>query len=69
MEIDQTKQVLLKDKPFMTLNEAAAFTGVGINKLAKMTDDPDCEFVFWIGRKRMFKRDKLVEYLTNALSI
>jgi hypothetical protein len=27
--IDQTKQVLLKDKPFMTLPEAAKYTGVG----------------------------------------
>ena len=69
MEIDETKQVLLKDKPFMTLTEAAAFTGVGQHKLAEMSDDPDCEFVFWIGRKRMFMRDKLVEYLSKAYSI
>ena len=30
--IDQTKQVLLKDKPFMTLTEAARYTGVGQHK-------------------------------------
>ena len=29
MEIDQTKQVLLKDKPIMTLVEAADYTGIG----------------------------------------
>ncbi len=69
MEIDETKQVLLKDKPFMTLNEAAVFTGVGQHKLSELSDDTDCEFVFWIGRKRMFKRDKLVEYLSKAYSI
>ena len=69
MEIDETKQVLLKDKPFMTLTEAAVFIGVGQHKLSELSDDPDCEFVFWIGRKRMFKRDKLVEYLSKAYSI
>ena len=69
MEIDETKRVLLKDKPFMTLIEAATFTGVGQHKLCELSDDPDCEFVFWIGRKRMFKRDKLVEYLSKAYSI
>lgn len=69
MEIDETKQVLLKDRPFMTLTEAAVFTGVGQHKLSELSDDPDCEFVFWVGRKRMFKRDKLVEYLSKAFSI
>ena len=69
MDIDQTKHVLLKDKPFMSLNEAAEYTGVGVHKLAALSDDPNCEFVFWIGRKRMFKRDKLVDYLSKAFSI
>ena len=52
MDIDQTKHVLLKDKLFMSLNEAAEYTGVGVHKLAALSDDPNCEFVFWIGRKR-----------------
>ena len=53
----------------MSLNEAAEYTGVGVHKLAALSDDPNCEFVFWIGRKRMFKRDKLVDYLSKAYSI
>ena len=69
MEIDQTKQILLKDKPILTLIEAAEYTGIGRNKLCAISDDPDCEFVLWNGSKRMFKRDKLVEYLTKAYSI
>ena len=67
--IDQTKQVLLKDKPFMTLTEAARYTGVGQHKLSELSDDPECEFVFWVGKKRMFKREKLVDYLSKAYSI
>ena len=62
--IDQTRQVLLKDKPFMTLTEAARYTGVGQHKLSELSDDPECEFVFWVGKKRMFKREKLVDYLS-----
>ncbi len=69
MEIDQTKKVLLKDKPIMNLTEAAAFTGIGMHKLCAISDDPDCEFVLWNGCKRMFKRDKLIEYLSKAYSI
>lgn len=29
MEINETKQVLLKDKPLLTVTEAAAFSGIG----------------------------------------
>ena len=29
----------------------------------------DCEFVLWVGNKRLFKRDKLLEYLMKAYSI
>ena len=69
LQIDETKQVLLKDKPFLTLIEAAEYTGVGRNKLCQMSEDPECEFVLWNGSKRMFKKDKLVAYLNKAYSI
>lgn len=69
MEIDETKQIKLKDKPMMTLLEAAEFTGIGRHKLCELSDKPDCEFVLWVGNKRLFKRDKLLEYLMKAYSI
>lgn len=69
MEIDQTKQVLLKDKPLLTISEANALTGIGKHKLYEMSDNPHCEFVLWNGTKRLFKREKLVEYLVKAYSI
>ena len=68
-EIDQTKQVLLKDKPLLSVSEAAALTGIGKHKLYEMSEDPYCVFVLWNGTKRMFKREKLVEYLMSAYSI
>ena len=67
--IDQTKQVLLKDKPLLSINEAATSSGVGKHKLYELTDDPKCEFVLWNGSKRMIKREKFVEYLMKAYSI
>ena len=69
MEINETKQVLLKDKPLLTVSEAAAFSGIRKHKLYEMSDDPNCEFVLWNGTKRMFKPEKFVEYLMKAYSI
>ena len=32
------------------------YSGIGINKLRKMTEREDCTFVLWIGTKRLIKR-------------
>lgn len=56
-------------KSNLTLDEAAAYTGVGICKLREMSNDEDCEFVLWIGSKRLLKRKKLDEYIEEMYSI
>ncbi len=57
------------EKSNLTLEEAAAYSGIGINKLRKMSDREDCSFVLWIGTKRLIKRRKLDEYIEKAYSI
>ena len=50
------------EKSNLTLEEAAAYSGIGINKLRKLSDTETCPFVLWIGSKRLIKRRKLDEY-------
>ncbi len=71
---DMTENVKYKDYPIwqksnLTLEEAAAYSGIGINKLRSMTDSDECKFVLWNGTKRLIKRRKLDEYLDKAFSI
>ncbi len=61
--------VRISEKPTLSVYEAAAYTGIGIQKLVRMSDDPMCNFVVFIGTKRMFKRKKLEEYLESKYSI
>lgn len=56
-------------KSYLTLEEAAAYTGIGINKLRNMSNEESCEYVLWVGNRRMLKRRKLDEYLDNAYSV
>ena len=63
------KEVPIWEKSNLTLEEAAVYSGIGINKLRKMTDREDCTFVLWIGTKRLIKRRKLYEYIEKAYSI
>lgn len=53
----------------LTLEEASAYTGIGINRLRELADDPDCEFVLWVGNRRLLKREKLKEYLAEVYSV
>lgn len=50
------REVPIWEKSNLTLEEAAAYSGIGINKLRKLSDAESCEFVLWIGSKRLIKR-------------
>ena len=62
-------EVPIWEKSTVSLEEAAAYTGIGIQKLRDISSDERCEFVLWNGSKRMFKRKKLEEYLDGMYSI
>lgn len=59
-------EVPIWEKSNLNLEEAAAYSGIGINKLRRISDKEDCSFVLWIGSKRLIKRRKLDEYIENA---
>ena len=61
--------VRISEKITLTIFEAAALTGIGTQKLAKMADTPGCEFVLYVGTRRYFKRRKLEEYLESRYSV
>ena len=62
-------QIPLWEKTNLTLEEASAYCGIGINKLREMSNDDNCSFVLSNGSKRLIKRKKLDEYLAKAYSI
>ncbi len=62
-------EVPLWHKTLLTLEEAAEYTGLGLQKLRDISDNDECKFVLWNGRKRLFKRVKLEEYLEKVFSL
>ena len=57
------KDVPIWEKSNLTLEEAAAYSGIGINKLRKITNEKNCNFVLFVGNKRLIKRRLLDKYL------
>ena len=47
--------VPLWEKANLTVYEAAAYSGIGADKLRELSDREDCEFVLWNGTKRLIQ--------------
>lgn len=57
------------EKSNLTLKEAAAYSGIGVNKLRELSNDERCSFVLWVGCKRLIKRRLLDEFIEQTYSI
>ena len=61
--------VPIYEKVALTLEEAAAFSNIGINKLREITNDSKCSFVFYVGTKRLIKRKRFEQYIDSLYTI
>ena len=63
------KEIPIWQKSNLSLEEAAAYSGIGVNKLRDMTNDESCRFVLWVGNKRLIKRRLFDLFIEQAYSI
>ena len=63
------KEVPIWQKANLTIEEAAAYSGIGENRIGELTNSDTCPFVLWVGTKRLIKRRKFDEFVENAFSI
>ena len=63
------KEIPIWKKSNLTLDEAAAYSGIGVNKLRDITNDESCKFVLWIGNKRLIKRRLFDLFIEQTYSI
>lgn len=62
-------KVEIKDKLNLTIEEAAAYSNIGINKIEEITRRPNCPFVLYIGRRRLVKRAAFEKYLEKIIEL
>ena len=63
------ENVPIAEKALLTLEEAAKYFNIGVNKLRFMTNEESCPYVVWNGSKRLIKRKPFEEYLYSSYSI
>ena len=59
-------EVPIWEKSNLTLEEAEAYSGIGINKLREITNEPGCNFILFVGTKRLIKQRLLDAYLEKT---
>ena len=63
------KEIPIWEKSNLSLEEAAAYSGIGINKLREITNEDRCKFVLWVDNKRLIRRRLFDQFIEQAYSI
>lgn len=61
--------VPISEKALLTIEEAAEYFNIGVNRIRLMTNDEHCPYVLWSGSRRLIKRIPFQEYLYSLYSI
>ena len=69
MKEEKENSIPIWEKALISTDEAMEYTGIGRDKLRELSETSCQDCVVWIGRKRLFKRKKLEEFLEQAYSI
>ena len=64
----QTK-IPVWEKLTLTLDEASEYSNIGVKKLRDLTNDPECDFVLFVGHKRLIKRKMFEQYVNRLYSM
>ena len=67
--VQSKKEIPIWQKKTLTVEEASAYSGIGMNTIRRLSDSDICDFVLWVGTKRMIKRKEFDEFISKAYSI
>lgn len=62
-------EVPIWEKLNLTVREAAEYSNIGINRIDDMLNDPTCNFVLHVGKKRLVKRKEFEKFLEKNIEI
>lgn len=57
------------EKAALTVEEAAAYSNIGLNKIRDLCNQKNCPFVLFVGNRRLIKRKLFEKYLEQTFSI
>ena len=68
-KLKSIENVPINLKVTLTIQEAANYSNIGINRLNTLLKTPNCPFVLFVGNKKLVKRKEFEEYISKKLII
>lgn len=62
-------EIPIECKLNLTIEEAAAYSNIGENKIRELIHEPGSDFVLFVGRKILIKRVAFERYIEGKVSI
>lgn len=71
MENTESENIMIPiwQKAALTIDEASAYSNIGINKLQKLARQPGCSFVLHVGNKKLIKRKEFEKFIQEKYEI
>ncbi len=67
--LNEAVGIPIEKKLNLTIKEAAEYSNIGINKLNEMLRNPMCNFVLYVGSKKLVKRKEFEQFLSGRIEI
>lgn len=53
----------------LTIKEAAAYSNIGQNKIEELLKQPNCDFVLYVGNKKLVKKKEFEQYISRSVEV
>lgn len=63
------ESVCIENKPLLTINEASKIYSIGTHKLRELINSDNCQFVLYVGKKALIKRNIFDTFIAKTYSI
>ena len=57
------------EKLTLTIDEAAEYSNIGINKIRELSNNPRCNFVIFVGKRRLIKRKEFEKFISENVEL
>lgn len=68
-DITERVYVPVDKKINLTIKEAAVYSNIGMNKITELLKNPMCNFVLFVGNKKLVKRKEFEQYISTRREI
>lgn len=62
-------EVPIWEKNYLSIEEAAAYSGIGRTKVRELMERKECSFVIWVNGKRFIIREKFDKFLEKQVML